>query len=73
MLCIHMNFAASNGFVFLQSVSVCEYAFSLSQNLDPASTGTGVLQFKTGLLAIIKVQPEPLIIYHLLQEQASVT
>ncbi|KAG0624695.1 hypothetical protein M758_3G268300 [Ceratodon purpureus] len=31
-----------------------EYAYSLVQNLDPNSEGRGVLQFKTGLLSIIK-------------------
>jgi callose synthase len=33
---------------------LCEYAYSLSQHLDPKDEGRGVLQFKTGLLSIIK-------------------
>lgn len=33
---------------------LCEHAYSLSQNLDPNSEGRGVLQFKTGLLSVIK-------------------
>ncbi|KAI5059006.1 hypothetical protein GOP47_0025325 [Adiantum capillus-veneris] len=33
---------------------LCEYAYSLSQSLDPNSEKRGVLQFKTGLIAVIK-------------------
>ncbi|KAJ7545907.1 hypothetical protein O6H91_08G015900 [Diphasiastrum complanatum] len=33
---------------------LCEYAYSLAQNLDPNSEGRGVLQFKTGLKSVIK-------------------
>ncbi|CAL0300447.1 unnamed protein product [Lupinus luteus] len=33
---------------------LCEHAYSLSQSLDPNSEGRGVLQFKTGLLSVIK-------------------
>ncbi|KAK8955587.1 Callose synthase 9 [Platanthera guangdongensis] len=33
---------------------VCEHAYSLAQNLDPNSEGRGVLQFKTGLMSVIK-------------------
>lgn len=33
---------------------LCEYAYSLSQRLDPNSEGRGVLQFKTGLMSVIK-------------------
>ncbi|XP_047320074.1 callose synthase 9-like [Impatiens glandulifera] len=33
---------------------LCEYAYSLAQNLDPNSEGRGVLQFKTGLMSVIK-------------------
>ncbi|KAH9302684.1 hypothetical protein KI387_014267, partial [Taxus chinensis] len=33
---------------------LCEHAYSLAQNLDPASEGRGVLQFKTGLMSVIK-------------------
>lgn len=33
---------------------LCEHAYSLSQNLDPNSEGRGVLQFKTGLMSVIK-------------------
>lgn len=29
----------------------------MSQNLDPNSDGRGVLQFKTGLMSVIKVTP----------------
>lgn len=35
--------------------AVCEYAYTLAQDLDPNSEGRGVLQFKTGLLSVIKV------------------
>lgn len=35
--------------------SVCEQAYSMAQNLDPNSDGRGVLQFKTGLMSVIKV------------------
>ncbi|QHO21598.1 Callose synthase [Arachis hypogaea] len=34
---------------------VCKHAYSLSQNLEPISEGLGVLQFKTGLISVIKV------------------
>ncbi|KAH9624592.1 hypothetical protein KSS87_007864 [Heliosperma pusillum] len=33
---------------------LCEQAYSMSQELDPSSDGRGVLQFKTGLMSIIK-------------------
>ncbi|KAH7332248.1 hypothetical protein KP509_20G078000 [Ceratopteris richardii] len=33
---------------------LCEHAYSLSQDLDPNSEGRGVLQFKTGLMSVIK-------------------
>ncbi|KAJ6971354.1 callose synthase 10 isoform X1 [Populus alba x Populus x berolinensis] len=33
---------------------VCEQAYSMAQNLDPSSDGRGVLQFKTGLMSVIK-------------------
>ncbi|TMX01901.1 hypothetical protein EJD97_023188, partial [Solanum chilense] len=33
---------------------ICEHAYSLAQNLDPNSEGRGVLQFKTGLMSVIK-------------------
>ncbi|XP_072963967.1 callose synthase 9 [Typha angustifolia] len=33
---------------------LCEHAYSLAQNLDPNSEGRGVLQFKTGLMSILK-------------------
>ncbi|KAL6499585.1 Callose synthase 9 [Orobanche gracilis] len=33
---------------------LCEYAYSMAQNLDPNSEGRGVLQFKTGLMSVIK-------------------
>lgn len=48
-------------FSFVSSVSfiafstVCEHAYSMAQNLDPNSEGRGVLQFKTGLMSVIKV------------------
>lgn len=35
--------------------AVCEHGYSLAQNLDPNSEGRGVLQFKTGLMSVIKV------------------
>lgn len=35
--------------------SVCEQAYTMAQNLDPSSAGRGVLQFKTGLMSVIKV------------------
>lgn len=34
---------------------MCEHAYSLAQNLDPNSEGRGVLQFKTGLMSVIRV------------------
>ncbi|KAL0287336.1 UNVERIFIED_CONTAM: Callose synthase 9, partial [Sesamum angustifolium] len=34
---------------------LCEHAYSLAQNLDPNSEGRGVLQFKTGLMSVIKI------------------
>lgn len=37
------------------AILVCEQAYSMAQNLDPNSDGRGVLQFKTGLMSIIKV------------------
>lgn len=42
---------SNNSYLF----AVCEHAYSLSQNLDPNSEGRGVLQFKTGLMSVIKV------------------
>ncbi|XP_049931927.1 callose synthase 9 isoform X1 [Nymphaea colorata] len=33
---------------------LCEHAYALAQNLDPDSEGRGVLQFKTGLMSVIK-------------------
>ncbi|CAL1390847.1 unnamed protein product [Linum trigynum] len=33
---------------------LCEHAYSQAQNLDPNSEGRGVLQFKTGLMSVIK-------------------
>ncbi|PHT86149.1 Callose synthase 9 [Capsicum annuum] len=33
---------------------LCEQAYSMAQNLDPNSDGRGVLQFKTGLMSVIK-------------------
>uniref|UniRef100_A0A0D3BA47 1,3-beta-glucan synthase n=1 Tax=Brassica oleracea var. oleracea TaxID=109376 RepID=A0A0D3BA47_BRAOL len=33
---------------------LCEHAYSLAQNLDPKSEGRGVLQFKTGLMSVVK-------------------
>ncbi|XP_062116060.1 callose synthase 10 isoform X2 [Humulus lupulus] len=33
---------------------VCEQAYSMAHNLDPDSDGRGVLQFKTGLMSVIK-------------------
>lgn len=33
---------------------LCEHAYSLAQNLDPHSEGRGVLQFKTGLMSVIR-------------------
>ena len=35
-------------------ISICEDAYSLVQNLDLFSEGRGVLQFKTGLMSVIK-------------------
>lgn len=34
---------------------MCEQAYTMAQNLDPNSDGRGVLQFKTGLMSVIKV------------------
>lgn len=36
-------------------ILVCEQAYTMAQNLDPNSDGRGVLQFKTGLMSVIKV------------------
>nr|QKN22530.1 callose synthase 10 [Urtica dioica subsp. dioica] len=33
---------------------LCEQAYTMAQNLDPNSYGRGVLQFKTGLMSVIK-------------------
>ncbi|GAV80876.1 Glucan_synthase domain-containing protein/FKS1_dom1 domain-containing protein [Cephalotus follicularis] len=33
---------------------LCEQAYTMAQNLDPNSDGRGVLQFKTGLMSVIK-------------------
>lgn len=33
---------------------LCEHAYSIAQTLDPNSEGRGVLQFKTGLMSVIK-------------------
>ncbi|KAJ8436464.1 hypothetical protein Cgig2_000449 [Carnegiea gigantea] len=33
---------------------LCEHAYTMAQNLDPDSEGRGVLQFKTGLMSVIK-------------------
>lgn len=33
---------------------LCEQAYSMAQDLDPNSDGRGVLQFKTGLMSVIK-------------------
>ncbi|KAK7302196.1 hypothetical protein RJT34_13078 [Clitoria ternatea] len=33
---------------------LCEQAYSMAQNLDPNGNGRGVLQFKTGLMSVIK-------------------
>ncbi|KAF3321079.1 callose synthase 9 [Carex littledalei] len=33
---------------------LCEHAYSLAQKLDPNSEGRGVLQFKTGLMSVIR-------------------
>uniref|UniRef100_A0A0D3FD33 1,3-beta-glucan synthase n=2 Tax=Oryza TaxID=4527 RepID=A0A0D3FD33_9ORYZ len=33
---------------------LCEHAYTLAQNLDPNSEGRGVLQFKTGLMSVIR-------------------
>ncbi|XP_006351455.1 callose synthase 10 [Solanum tuberosum] len=33
---------------------LCEQAYSMAQKLDPNSDGRGVLQFKTGLMSVIK-------------------
>lgn len=41
--------------LFELAFAVCEYAYQLSQKLDPNSKGRGVLQFKTGLMSHIKV------------------
>lgn len=41
--------------IFVLSISVCEQAYGMAQNLDPNSEGRGVLQFKTGLMSVIKV------------------
>jgi hypothetical protein len=37
--------------------AVCEHGYTLAQSLDPNSEGRGVLQFKTGLMSVIRVCP----------------
>lgn len=65
-ICDYKNIIAQNsifnGFcillkllTFCSFITVCEHAYSLAQNLDPNSEGRGVLQFKTGLMSVIKV------------------
>lgn len=46
---------------------VCEQAYSMAQNLDPNSDGRGVLQFKTGLMSVIKVFFIILVVYDVSQ------
>ena len=46
---------ANSNFLELCWGTVYEYSFALSQELDPRSESRGVLQFKTGLLSVIKV------------------
>lgn len=42
-------------YLYILSIPVCEQAYGMAQNLDPNSEGRGVLQFKTGLMSVIKV------------------
>lgn len=51
-------FCLTNNRYFYYFISVCEHAYTLAQNLDPNSEGRGVLQFKTGLMSVIKVRFE---------------
>lgn len=56
--CWHLIIHADNVNLFticMVSILVCEQAYSMAQNLDPNSDGRGVLQFKTGLMSVIKV------------------
>ncbi|XLT05478.1 hypothetical protein HN51_044227 [Arachis hypogaea] len=54
--CPPPNSAASSSHALspIFSSSICKHAYSLSQNLEPISEGLGVLQFKTGLISVIK-------------------
>lgn len=42
--------------------AVCEHAHSLAQKLDPNSEGISVLQFRTGLMSVIKVSSSSLVV-----------
>lgn len=42
--------------------AVCEHAYSLAQKLDPNSEGISVLQFRTGLMSVIKVSSSSLVV-----------
>lgn len=66
-----LNFNKSDDIVhtsyiyILFSILVCEQAYSMAQNLDPNSDGRGVLQFKTGLMSVIKVSIKNKILWHI--------
>jgi hypothetical protein len=49
------NTVANSRILALCLWTVYEYSYALSQTLDPRSESRGVLQFKTGLLSVIKV------------------
>lgn len=59
--CLHLLEFNSHFFLFcfvliiVLFILVCEQAYTMAQNLDPNSDGRGVLQFKTGLMSVIKV------------------
>ena len=56
MVTLHIYFIIFlNPNLFVHSIPVCEQAYGMAQNLDPNSEGRGVLQFKTGLMSVIKV------------------
>lgn len=66
--CIFVAFHANNfinnlGYGSWFSHAVCEQAYTMAQNLDPSSEGRGVLQFKTGLMSVIKVIDRILLLF----------
>ena len=57
--------------VYYCCAAVCEHAYTMAQNLDPDSEGRGVLQFKTGLMSVIKVLPFMLLLLEIMYLRTS--